>query len=173
MIKRNNYLFICFLIMFLLFILDSTLGFFLPFDYTKTGISIVPCISLMMFSLLVRTIEEPKNYFFAAVCGVYYSVIYSDSLAIYILIFCFVTFIGSSVLKLESFNLFETMAYCIGVVIFQELVVFWLVKITGVTYLSITNYLLTRLLPTVALNLVFSIPIYYLFNYILRRKSNH
>ncbi|MEG0592594.1 MAG: hypothetical protein RR512_04730, partial [Coprobacillus sp.] len=92
---KESYLLKCLLAVFICFIIDSTIGYFLPYNYTKTGITIVPCIGLMMFSLLVRTVDGAERYFFAAICGVYYSIVYSNSLAIYILIYCLVAFIRS------------------------------------------------------------------------------
>ena len=67
----------------------------------------------MMFSLLVKTIDGAERYFFAAICGVYYSIVYSNSLAIYILIYCLIAFVRSYIVKLESFSLIESMVFVV------------------------------------------------------------
>lgn len=161
---RDSYLFKCFIIIFICFVLDSTISFFLPYNYAKTGITIIPCIGLMMFTMLIKTIDGAERYFFATVCGLYYSIIYSNSLAIYILIYCLIAFVRSYIIKLESFNLFESMLFCILTIFAQEVVLYWLMWITNITRYSVSSFLLMRILPTLLVNAVLSIGVYWVYN---------
>ncbi|WP_050635736.1 hypothetical protein [Candidatus Stoquefichus sp. SB1] len=161
---RDSYLLKCFLIVFLCFIIDSTLSFFLPYNYTKTGLTIVPCIGLMMFTLLVKTIDGAERYFFAALCSLYYSIVYSNSLAIYILIYCLIAFIRSYIVKLESLSLPEAMVFCVLTIFAQEIVLYWLMWITNITRYPVTSFLLMRILPTLLVNGVLSIGVYWIYN---------
>ncbi|MFR7591465.1 MAG: rod shape-determining protein MreD [Longibaculum sp.] len=160
---RDSYLLKCFIIVFLYFIIDSTIAFFLPYNFTKTGITIVPCLGLMIFAMLVRTIDGAERYFFATVCGLYYSIVYSNTLAIYILIYCLIAFVRSYLFKLESLNLFESMIFCVLTVFAQEVVLYWLMWITNMTRYSISSFMLMRILPTLMANLILSIPIYWIY----------
>ncbi len=160
---RDSYLLKCFIIVFLCFIIDSTIAFFLPYNFTKTGITIVPCLGLMIFAMLVKTIDGAERYFFATVCGLYYSIVYSNTLAIYILIYCLIAFVRSYLFKLESLNLFESMIYCVLTVFAQEVVLYWLMWITNMTRYSISSFMLMRILPTLMANLILSIPIYWIY----------
>lgn len=160
----ESYLFKCFLIVFLCFVIDSTISFFLPYNYAKTGITIVPCIGLMMFTLLVRTVEGAERYFFAAICGVYYSIIYSNSLAIYILIYCLIAFVRSYIFKLESLSLLESMIFCILTIFAQECVLYWLMWITNMTRYPISSFMLMRILPTLIVNFILSMLVYWVYN---------
>ena len=103
----DSYLFKCIMLVIACFVLDSTISYFLPYNYTKVGMTIVPCLGLMMFSMLVRTVDGAERYLFAAICSVYYSIVYSNSLAIYILIYCLIAFVRSYLFKLESLSLIE------------------------------------------------------------------
>lgn len=161
---RDSYLFKCFLIVFLCFLVDSTLSFFLPYNYTKTTITIVPCLGLMMFTLLVKTIEGAERYFFAAICGVYYSIVYSNSLAIYILIYCLIAFIRSYIVKLETLSLPEAMVFCVLTIFAQESVLYWLMWITNITRYPIASFLTMRILPTLLVNVVLSMVVYWIYN---------
>ena len=161
---RDSYLMRCFIVVFICFIIDSSIGYFLPYNYTKTGITVVTCLGLMMFSLLVKTIDGPDRYFFGAICGVYYLFVYSNSLAIYILIYCLIAFIRSYVIKLESFSLPESIAFCVSTVFFQEVIVYWLMWITNITRYPMTSFIMMRLLPTLFVNLVLSILVYWVYN---------
>ena len=161
---KESYLLKCLLIVFICFIIDSTIGYFLPYNYTKTGITIVPCIGLMMFSLLVKTVDGAERYFFAAICGVYYSIVYSNSLAIYILIYCLVAFVRSYVIKLDSFSLPESIVFLTSTIFCQEIVLYWLMWITNTTRYPIISFGLMRLLPTLIVNAILSIGVYFIYN---------
>lgn len=163
---KENYLYKCFITLFICFIIDSTISFFLPYNYTKSSITIIPCIGLMMFALLVKTVEGPERYFFAAVSGVYYSVVYSNSLAIYILIYCLIAFVRSYIIKIESFSMIESSVFCISTILVEEIIVYWLMWITNMTNYSLTNFTLMRLLPTVLFNFVLSFLVYWVYNHI-------
>lgn len=160
----ESYLVKCFLIVCLCFIVDSTISFFLPYNYAKTGITIVPCLGLMMFTLFVKTIEGEKRYFFAAICGVYYSIIYSNSLAIYILIYCLIAFVRSYIIKLESLSLIESMIFNTLTIFAHECVLYWLMWITNMTRYPISSFMLMRILPTLIFNFVLSIGVYWIYN---------
>lgn len=160
---KEKYLYKCIAIVFICFILDSTLSFFLPYNYVKDSISIIPYIGLMLFSLLVKTIDVPERYFFAAICGTYYSIVYTNSLAIYILVYCLIAFIRSYIIKLESLSLLESSLFCLSTISLCELVVYWLMWITNTTNYPLSQFLLMRLLPTLLVNFVLSLFVYWFF----------
>ena len=160
---RDSYLFQCFIVVFLCFIVDSTIGFFLPYNYTKTGLTIIPCLGLMMFTLLVKTIDGAERYFFAAVCGGYYSLVYSNSLAIYILIYMLIAFVRSYVIKLDELSLPESIIFCVLTIFVQEIVVYWLVWITNITRYSLSQFMLMCVLPTVIVNAFLSVIVYVVY----------
>lgn len=161
---RDSYLLRCFIVVFLCFVVDSTAGFFLPYNYTKTGLTIVFSSGLMMYALLVKTVDGYDRYFFGAVCGVYYSVVYSNSLAIYILIYCLIAFIRSYVIKFEGLNIAESTMLCVSTVFAQEVIVYWLMWITNMTRYPISSFIVMRLLPTLGVNLILSLVVYWVYN---------
>lgn len=163
---KENYLYKCFIVILICFVIDSTISFFLPYNYTKSSVIVIPCIGLMMFALLVKTIEGAERYFFAAVCGVYYSVVYSNSLAIYILIYCLIAFVRSYIIKVESFAMIESSVFCISTIFVEEIVVYWLMWITNMTNYSLNSFILMRLLPTLIFNFVLSFLVYWVYKYI-------
>ena len=117
---QDSYLVKCFLVVFLCFVVDSTIHYFLPYNFTKTGITITPYLGLMMFALLVRTIDGAERYFFATICGLYYSVVYANSLAIYILIYCLIAFVRSYLFKLDTLNIVESTIFCVLTIFAQD-----------------------------------------------------
>lgn len=66
--------------MFIFFVIDSVLRFYLPSSILKLNLTIVPYVGVMMFDLLTNTIDEDHRYIFAGICGIYFSVIYGNSI---------------------------------------------------------------------------------------------
>lgn len=161
---KDSYLLKCFILVFVCFVIDSCISYFLPYDYTKTGITIVPCIGLMMFTMLVKTIEGAERYFFAAICGVYYSIVYASSLAIYILIYCLIAFVRSYIVKLESLSLIESIVFCLVTIFAQESMVYWLMWITNMTRFPMISFLSLKILPTLCVNAFLSLGVYWVYN---------
>ena len=161
---QDSYLVKCFLVVFLCFVVDSTIHYFLPYNFTKTGITITPYLGLMMFALLVRTIDGAERYFFATICGLYYSVVSANSLAIYILIYCLIAFVRSYLFKLDTLNIVESTIFCVLTIFAQECIVYWLMWITNMTRYPMVSFVVMQLLPTLLLNAVLSVIIYWIYN---------
>lgn len=152
-----------FVTMCICFVIDSTITYFLPFDFTKSGFMIVPCVGLMMFILLSNRIDDEIRYFFGAMVGIYYAVIYANSLAIYVLLYCIYAFFVKNYMKSSSFTYLESLLVFILTIFVQESVLYWLMWITNITELSVLNFAMLRLLPTLGLNIVLSIPLFVIY----------
>ena len=163
-LTNDRHLIKSFIIILLCFVIDSTISYFLPYNFTKTSITLTPYFSLMMFCMLVKTIEGAERYFFASICGVYYSVVYTNSLAIYILIFALIAFVRSYIYKFDKLSFFEMMIFCVLTIFSQEFVLYWLMKVTGITFMKVISVLLMRILPTIGLNIVLYVFVYVAFN---------
>ena len=53
------------IIMFVSFIVDSILRFYLPSSILKVNLTVIPYVGVMMFDLLNNTIDEDHRYIFA------------------------------------------------------------------------------------------------------------
>lgn len=142
------------IMMFICFVIDSLLRYYLPHDLLKTGLTIVSYIGVMMFTFLNNDIDEERRYFFALICGVYYSVIYGDSVFIYMLLFLIYAFIGKQYMKKATFTYFEALAMVILTIFMQETVLYLLMWITGITKLFVMTFIVWRLLPTLLFNAI-------------------
>lgn len=142
------------IVMFICFVIDSLLRYYFPHDLLKTGLTIVSYIGVMMFTFLNNDIDEERRYFFALICGVYYSVIYGDSVFIYMLLFLIYAFIGKQYMKKATFTYFEALAMVILTIFMQETVLYLLMWITGITKLFVMTFIVWRLLPTLLFNAI-------------------
>lgn len=162
---KINQLYKCFLIMLICYLTDSLVTYFLPYNFTKTGITFVPAIGLMMFILLVITLTDvASRFFFATICGLFYCIVYSSSLVIYVLIYLMITFVRSFIYRNDHITILEYLVFIILTLLFKEALVYYLMILTKVTRLSLIVFVTKRLLPILLINAVLSIGVYFIFN---------
>ncbi|MGN1182128.1 MAG: hypothetical protein ACI4SR_03905 [Faecalibacillus sp.] len=150
------------LVMFICFTIDSLLRFYLPHDPLKVHLTIVSYVGIMMFNFLNNDIDEERRYFFALICGIYYSVIYGNSVFMYALLFLLYAFIGKEYMKKATFTYFEAFAIVVLTIFIQESVLYLMMWITGATKLAIMTFVLWRLLPTLLFNAIVFNVVYFI-----------
>ena len=140
------------IIMFIFFVIDSILRFYLPSSILK----------LNLFDLLTNTIDEDHRYIFAVICGIYFSVIYGNSIFVYVLLFFMYSFFEKRYMKKAVMTYFEAIVIVVLTIFVQESVLYSLMWITNTTQLVITTFLIKRLLPTLLFNIVIFNGVYFI-----------
>ena len=131
-------------VMFFAFVVDSLLCYYLPSSLLKINLTIVPYGAVAMFVLLNNSIDNDHRTIFAVICGFYYSVIYGNSLFIYVVLYLLYAFI------------------VLLTIFVQECVLYSLMWISNTTQLLVTTFLIKRLLPTLLYNAVMFNGVYYI-----------
>ncbi len=155
------------------FCIDSTLTYYLPYNFMKNSIIITPKVGLMMFVLLNSQVKAKDSFLFALFCGFYYSLIYADSLLIYVLIYSIVAYFSRIYIKESSHMFIETYVFTISTIFFQEIVIYFLMIITYTTRLGVVQFMTLRLLPTLLFNSILFVGVYYFhkkFKYMFEEK---
>ena len=147
------------IIMFIFFVIDSILRFYLPSSILKLNLTIVPYVGVMMFDLLTNTIDEDHRYIFG---GIYFSVIYGNSIFVYVLLFFMYSFFEKRYMKKAVMTYFEAIVIVVLTIFVQESVLYSLMWITNTTQLVITTFLIKRLLPTLLFNIVIFNGVYFI-----------
>ena len=150
------------IIMFIFFVIDSILRFYLPSSILKLNLTIVPYVGVMMFDLLTNTIDEDHRYIFAGICGIYFSVFYGNSIFVYVLLFFMYSFFEKRYMKKAVMTYFEAIVIVVLTIFVQESVLYSLMWITNTTQLVITTFLIKRLLPTLLFNIVIFNGVYFI-----------
>ena len=145
------------IIMFIFFVIDSILRFYLPSSILKLNLTIVPYVGVMMFDLLTNTIDEDHRYIFAGICG-----IYGNSIFVYVLLFFMYSFFEKRYMKKAVMTYFEAIVIVVLTIFVQESVLYSLMWITNTTQLVITTFLIKRLLPTLLFNIVIFNGVYFI-----------
>ena len=143
------------IIMFIFFVIDSILRFYLPSSILKLNLTIVPYVGVMMF-------DEDHRYIFAGICGIYFSVIYGNSIFVYVLLFFMYSFFEKRYMKKAVMTYFEAIVIVVLTIFVQESVLYSLMWITNTTQLVITTFLIKRLLPTLLFNIVIFNGVYFI-----------
>ena len=122
------------IIMFIFFVIDSVLRFYLPSSILKLNLTIVPYVGVMMFDLLTNTIDEDHRYIFAG--------IYGNSIFVYVLLFFMYSFFEKRYMKKAVMTYFEAIVIVVLTIFVQESVLYSLMWITNTTQLVITTFLI-------------------------------
>ncbi len=153
-------------LLWLAFMLDSVLTFFIPFDFTKSSPIFISCMGLMMFTLINNELKDEEYLTYAVLAGGYYSILYADSLFVYILIYCVVAYFGRKYMKYSSYSFIESYIFIFSTIIFQEVVIYIMMIISRVTQLDVIKYLTLRLFPTLILNSFLFVCVFYGYKWI-------
>lgn len=146
------------------FIIDSTVAFFIPFDFTKSSFMLVPYIGTMVFCFLINHIEKEQRYLYSVLVGLYYMVVYGNSLAIYPLLYVGFAFGINKYTKGMRFEVFEYLYISFSTILTFETVLYLLMWFTNMTQITVTTFLQLRVLPTVGFNLLIAIVLYIIYN---------
>lgn len=152
------------IVMVLVFMLDSVLAYFLPYDFTKSLPIVIPYISLITFTLLNNAIDDANRYWFALICGLYYTIIYADSNYVCLILFFVYAFIGKHYMKRSTFTFYEGFFIAISTICFHEIILYLLVWMNNTTNMTFIDYSLLRLLPTIIFNAFAFIPVFFIHN---------
>lgn len=146
------------------FMIDSVLAYFLPYSFDKTGIMLIPCFGLIMFTFINHHLKSSLDCFVYPVgVGLYYCVVYTNLLLIYVLIYALIGFIGRKYERISSFTFFESLLFCFIAFSIKEFILYAFMKFITVTNLSIMNFISLRYLPSLVLNLILFIIAYFVF----------
>lgn len=148
-------------LLWITFVLDSVLTYFVSFDFTKSSSMPVFCMGLMMFTLVNNQLKKEEYLAYAIIVGSYYSIIYANSLFVYVLIYSIVAYFGRIYMKYSSYTLIESYFFVFSTILFQEFVIYLMMILTGVTQIGLIKYLSLRLLPTLLFNSILFIAVYF------------
>lgn len=155
-------------ILWFAFVIDSVATFFIPFDYSKSSVMVISYIGFMVFILVAKDLKEQESLLYAVLLGAYYSVLYTDSVYIYILIYAAVAYLANRLLKFKS-TIIECTTFAVASILIKEIVIYLLMIVTSVTSLNVGAFILLRLLPTIGYNAVLFVFVYYIYNKHLKR----
>ena len=86
-------------LLWMAFMLDSVLTYFISFDYMKSSFMFISCMGLMTFTLINNELKDEEYLGYAILTGIYYSIMYADSLYLYILIYVVIARLGRKYMK--------------------------------------------------------------------------
>jgi len=137
-------------------LIDQSLSFFLPYNYTYQSVVIVSSLFLIVFIYLLLKLQQ-NEYLFGFSIGLYYSVIYGHYSFAYPIIFLLFSYI---IKKFYKFNLKKTSEYFllfISTTFLYYLFVYLWMYIGNKTNISILSFVQYRLLPSVLINSIYSL----------------
>lgn len=160
----RNRLIRSFIIMAIAYLIDGLIVYLLPYPFTRQGAIIVPSLGLICFTMLVNDLDDStERYFFSAICGLYYSIVYSNALAAYVLIYIIIAFVRTKFFSTNRFGFMQFAVFAMSIVAFKEVFIYVLEFIARATSFAFYLFILQRLLPTMLINGILSLLVYAIY----------
>lgn len=138
------------------------------FGYPYSMVSLLALLWLVLAFFFEDNIQIPL-YGFAIAVGVLNDFFYSGILGLFMVIYPLMVWLTKVLAKYFTANFFNTMViFFIDVVAF-EFLNYWAYLLIGVIHVSTMNFVLYTLLPTLALNLVYFVILYWPINFMFTR----
>ncbi|WP_251547224.1 rod shape-determining protein MreD [Limosilactobacillus caecicola] len=148
------------------FFLDGSLSKVLAnqfFSFPYSMVSQLVLLWLVLAYFFEGTVKIPL-YGFAIAVGVLSDLYYSGIWGLFIVLYPLIVWLTKFLARLFTDNFFNTMLiFFIDVVVF-EFLNYWAFVLIGVTHTNIGDFLLYTLAPTLALNLVYFVVLYWPIN---------
>ncbi|MCO7127948.1 rod shape-determining protein MreD [Sporolactobacillus shoreicorticis] len=161
-----------FILLFLLFLIQGTVMPLFPFNRVGTNIQIVP--EFVFIVLLMLTFFGSPNWGlkYAVLFGFLTDIVYASVLGVYAFCLTLTVYLVYAISKWVNMNIAMTVLLTVAGVCMLEFGVYVVYLMIGVTDQQFDLFLQFRLLPTICLNAVFTMLIYYPFRRFFEKLSD-
>lgn len=162
------------LILFFLLLSEGVALDLLPNILTSAETLIVPHW-IFMFLLLIVLFYDTDDTFYAVMYGVFFGfcvdIVYVGILGVYMFVYPFTLYIVQLLKRMLQTNVYMTIIIAMVGISIIEVLLYFIYSFVGIVEVTMTNFLLHRLLPTILANVLFLVPLYFLSANILMRWS--
>lgn len=160
------------LLLFLFLILEGVATRFLPTELFNGDLFVIPHWTLsgiILITLLYFRVNSFYAVLLALLFGLLKDMVYTEILGVYMFSYAATIYIVFQLKKLLHVNFFVLLLFGIIGIGFSDLFVYFIYYVIGLVDTGWLDYLNYRLLPTIGLNLVYLIILYFLFSKVLIR----
>lgn len=168
MVKR----FLLVVIVFLAFLFESIFVELIPPERFDIDRVFVPRFMIVLIMLISLFYNRNKAVLYALIFGLLYDVIYTDIIGVYMFSFPLIVYIISLSMKVLHANLLVVFFLVVLGISLLEGLIFGILYIVNIAQMDWNQFLYDRLFPTLVLNGVFLIIVYYpMKNYLLKLEK--
>lgn len=160
---------------FILLVLEGTLFQILILSNHTIEMTLVPRFLVVMIILIGIHFGRQSSIVYGMIFGFFYDVVYTQLLGVYTFGIAFIGYVFVYYHKRIQDSLLIQLLIIVGAITFFEYYQFGLYRLIGITEMAAPLFVLERLVPSIVLNSVFAILIYYptkkLFDYVKRQEN--
>lgn len=143
------------------FVLDNLLVIFLPIQPIAAHYMVIPNVFLICLSFFTFYDKGVRPLIFALIFGLLYDICYTDLIGLYTCLFPIITILlVRFISQIMPINILAMIALVIGVVVFEEWIVYFIVNTMETTNVSLIAFIKFILIPTAIFNGLITIPLY-------------
>ncbi|MDN4072731.1 MULTISPECIES: rod shape-determining protein MreD [Fictibacillus] len=162
-------------ITYIAFVAESTIMQVLAPEHYNWGFQLIPHFSLVLIILISCYLKPSYGIVYGMVFGLLTDLIYTDLIGVYMFSTALVAYFISVLSRYLFSNFFVAILLSAAGAAGLEFMVYGLNSLIGIADTNIDSFFYDRLLPTLILNAVFTILVYYPFAKLLKkvRKAIH
>ncbi len=155
-----------------LFFAETTFSLFSPIEMQNQVIYLVPRFLILFLIFFAIYYDRKKAMIYGLIFGLLNDIIYIDIIGLYTVLYPVICFIAGSTVKYIHQHLVVTSTVALLLIAVLEVVMYGFFVLIGViTDVTFTEFLNTRLLPTMIANVIFVVLLGWAFKYLFEYRS--
>jgi rod shape-determining protein MreD len=166
-------MFVRFLLPFMavvLFLIEPVFALFSGIEMFGRQIYLVPRFLFMYLLFLAVYYDRKKSMIYGLIFGILYDVVFIDIIGLYAVLFPLFCFLINWVVRYIQQSLWIVTVLTVVFVALLEFIMYEFFKLISFTSLTLNDFLLIRLLPTIIANLIVLIILGWLFKYLIKKR---
>ncbi|MCJ8006980.1 rod shape-determining protein MreD [Lederbergia wuyishanensis] len=155
----------------LCFYIESIFVDFLPPGSFGVDWILVPHFLIVLFILMGIFYFRNRTLIYAAIFGLLFDIYYTEVIGIYLVLFPVAVYVASKIVKLIFSNIFTAFIITIICISLVETIVYGMNIFVLQKSMDLNEFAMNRLVPTLILNAVFFLIVYYPFNKLLLNRK--
>ncbi len=160
------------IILFMILVFEGVAIELLPASLSSSGLLITPhwvFIFLLLITLLYDRADTYFAIYFGIAFGLLIDIVYTNLLGVYMFVYPFTLYIVHLLKRFLQTNLYMVIAIAVLSLFILEILLLVIYSIVGIAEVPQGFFITRRFIPTVLANVLFLIPVYYLFAHRLIR----
>lgn len=154
----------------LLFLLEPEFALFSPIELNGQIVYLVPRFLILYLIFVSIYYSRKRAVVYGVIFGLLYDVFYIDIIGLYTVLYPLIGLIAGSTVKFIHQHLIITTFLSVILVALMEIVLYYFFLFINFTSISLTDFMMIRLIPTMIANLLFLVMLGWVFKYLINAR---
>ncbi|HWL27013.1 MAG TPA: rod shape-determining protein MreD [Ureibacillus sp.] len=153
-----------------LFLLEPVFALFSPINLNEQTVFLVPRFLILYLIFVSIYYSRKRAVVYGIIFGLLYDVFYIDIIGLYTVLYPLICLIAGSTVKFIHQHLMITTLLSLILVALMEIVLYYFFLFINFTTIPFSDFMMTRLIPTIIANLLFLVMLGWVFKYLINAR---